>query len=111
MQGPGDSFTRVIIGELKPASLAVVLQEGKSQDLCRELSHVYHYYIHGEQGNRSDFDICHACDLSASAIHREHFGPLRTCKIKSPCVFNKLPRLQDAFQEACFSFAYNWARC
>ncbi len=49
---PALSFTRVIIGELKPSSLAVVLQEEKGQELCRELAHVYHYYIHGEHGNR-----------------------------------------------------------
>jgi len=50
-QGADASFTRIIISRLtKPVFLACSSPSGMEQ-LGRELAHVFHYYIHGENGN------------------------------------------------------------
>ena len=44
------SFTRVIVSGLKPD----VLQHfdgGAAENVCRQLAHLYHYYLHGPDGN------------------------------------------------------------
>jgi structural maintenance of chromosomes flexible hinge domain-containing protein 1 len=47
-----ESFTRVIIGDLKPDILQQLANDAGGAQICRELAHVYHYYLHGEAGNR-----------------------------------------------------------
>lgn len=47
------SFTRVIIGDLKPEILRQMVGDGEQGPaICQELAHLYHYYLHGETGNR-----------------------------------------------------------
>lgn len=48
----GGAFTRVIIGDLKPEILQQLTADFDGGQLCRELAHLYHYYLHGEKGNR-----------------------------------------------------------
>lgn len=50
--GKDEGFTRVIIGDLKPAILQQLANDVGGAQICRELAHVYHYYLHGEDGNR-----------------------------------------------------------
>lgn len=50
--GAPTAFTRVVIGDLKPDVLAQLARDEGGQALCRELGHLYHYYLHGEGGNR-----------------------------------------------------------
>jgi hypothetical protein len=45
------SFTRVVIGDLKPDVLAQLQDEAGAQALLRDLAHLYHYYLHGARGN------------------------------------------------------------
>ena len=47
-----ESFTRLTIGDLNPAVFAALSYPGGVELLCRELAHVFHYYVHGEGGNR-----------------------------------------------------------
>lgn len=48
----GGSFTRVLVCDLKSHILDQVCDETQGQYICRELAHLYHYYLHGEHGNR-----------------------------------------------------------
>eukprot|EP00887_Chlorella_sp_A99_P005757 scaffold1.g5757.t1 len=48
----GGSFTRVVVGDLKPDVLRQIMDDEKGAVICQELAHLYHYYLHGEQGNR-----------------------------------------------------------
>lgn len=50
--GEGSSFTRVVIGDLKPDILQQLADDTGGAHICKELAHVYHYYLHGEGGNR-----------------------------------------------------------
>ncbi len=50
--GQNEPFTRVIIGDLKPDILQQLADDAGGAQICRELAHVYHYYLHGEGGNR-----------------------------------------------------------
>ncbi|PRW58303.1 Structural maintenance of chromosomes flexible hinge domain-containing 1 [Chlorella sorokiniana] len=50
--GTGPSFTRVVIGDLKPDVLRQIMDGEQGGHVCQELAHLYHYYLHGEQGNR-----------------------------------------------------------
>ena len=57
--GPhGGSFTRVVISDLKPEILARLAGRGPAEDhgegICRQLAHLYHYYIHGGKGGGGD---------------------------------------------------------
>jgi hypothetical protein len=45
-----ESFTRVLIGDLRPEVLAQLQEEGPTQ-LLKDLAHLYHYYLHGAKGN------------------------------------------------------------
>ncbi|KAL4443930.1 hypothetical protein ABPG75_011667 [Micractinium tetrahymenae] len=51
--GAGPSFTRVVIGDLKPDVLRQIMDDEAGSHICQELAHLYHYYLHGEQGNRA----------------------------------------------------------
>ena len=51
--GEGGSFTRVVVGDLKPDILQQLADDTGGAHICRELAHVYHYYLHGEGGNRT----------------------------------------------------------
>ncbi len=49
---PADhSFTRVVIADLKPEVLQQIADSDKYEQVCRDLAHLYHYYLHGEYGN------------------------------------------------------------
>ena len=47
----GHSFTRVIIADLKPEVLEQIADADRYEQVCRDLAHLYHYYLHGEHGN------------------------------------------------------------
>lgn len=49
----GPAFTRVIITNLKDRVLDSLRSE-HSDRVCRHLAHLYHYYLHGSQGNVAD---------------------------------------------------------
>ena len=49
--GARSSFTRVIISTLTEPVYAACNAEGGMEQLCRELAHVFHYYVHGADGN------------------------------------------------------------
>lgn len=49
---PGSSFTRVVIADLKPEVLQQISDADRYATVCRDLAHLYHYYLHGEHGNR-----------------------------------------------------------
>ena len=49
---PPGSFTRVTIGHIKPAILKQMAEEVKRPHTARTLAHLYHFYLHGERGNR-----------------------------------------------------------
>jgi hypothetical protein len=49
---PTSGFTRVIIGDLKPQILRQLADDQGGAKICTELAHLYHYYIHGQDGNR-----------------------------------------------------------
>jgi hypothetical protein len=48
-----EAFTRVVIGDLKPDVLQQLAADEAGGHLCSELAHLYHYYLHGEGGNRA----------------------------------------------------------
>ncbi|KXZ46758.1 hypothetical protein GPECTOR_41g723 [Gonium pectorale] len=45
------SFTRVTISDLRPDVLALVRDSVSGTAVCRDLAHLYHYYLHGPAGN------------------------------------------------------------
>lgn len=47
----GHSFTRVIIADLKPEVLSQIADATRYEQVCRDLAHLYHYYLHGHHGN------------------------------------------------------------
>lgn len=49
--GPTSGFTRVMIGDLKPQILRQLADDQGGAKICTELAHLYHYYIHGQDGN------------------------------------------------------------
>jgi len=55
--GATASFTRVVVADLKPEVLAQLVQapsgseSGGAGSICCDLAHLYHYYLHGADGN------------------------------------------------------------
>ncbi|GLC56261.1 hypothetical protein PLESTB_001085700 [Pleodorina starrii] len=45
------SFTRVTIADLRPDVLSLVRDSDSGAMVCRDLAHLYHYYLHGPAGN------------------------------------------------------------
>lgn len=45
------SFTRVIVADLKPEVLQQITDTDRYEQVCRDLAHLYHYYLHGQYGN------------------------------------------------------------
>eukprot|EP00198_Chlamydomonas_reinhardtii_P012225 XP_001701562.1 predicted protein [Chlamydomonas reinhardtii] len=45
------SFTRVTITDLRPDVLALMANADSGAAVCRDLAHLYHYYLHGPAGN------------------------------------------------------------
>lgn len=45
------SFTRVLIYDLKSEVLDQLCDEDRGATILLDLAHLYHYYLHGEQGN------------------------------------------------------------
>eukprot|EP00879_Flechtneria_rotunda_P028535 GHRR01030668.1.p1 GENE.GHRR01030668.1~~GHRR01030668.1.p1 ORF type:complete len:105 (-),score=25.71 GHRR01030668.1:9-323(-) len=50
------SFTRVLIYALKPDVLAQLCDVEQGRNILRDLAHLYHYYLHGAQGNNGRYD-------------------------------------------------------
>jgi hypothetical protein len=50
--GLGRSFTRVLIGDLKPDIMELIMGEEAGRRICQQLAHLYHFYLHGAAGNR-----------------------------------------------------------
>ena len=44
------TFTRVVVSDLKPDILQQ-FQDEAAKNVCRHLAHLYHYYLHGPDGN------------------------------------------------------------
>jgi hypothetical protein len=49
--GGSDSFTRVLVYDLKGEVLDQLCDEDRGASILRDLAHLYHYYLHGERGN------------------------------------------------------------
>lgn len=45
------SFTRVLVYDLKDEVLEQLSDEDQGATILRDLAHLYHYYLHGENGN------------------------------------------------------------
>jgi hypothetical protein len=45
------SFTRVLVYDLKDEVLEQLSDGDRGATILRDLAHLYHYYLHGEQGN------------------------------------------------------------
>jgi hypothetical protein len=45
------SFTRVLVYDLKDEVLEQLSDEDQGATIVRDLAHLYHYYLHGENGN------------------------------------------------------------
>jgi structural maintenance of chromosomes flexible hinge domain-containing protein 1 len=48
--GGSDSFTRVTVSNLK-AEISKQFTQEEGHNICRQLAHMYHYYLHGAEGN------------------------------------------------------------
>lgn len=48
--GSSESFTRVTVSNLKADILKQFTAE-EGGNICRQLAHMYHYYLHGANGN------------------------------------------------------------
>jgi structural maintenance of chromosomes flexible hinge domain-containing protein 1 len=44
------SFTRVVVSGLKPDVIRQFQGEA-AENVCKQLAHMYHYYLHGPDGN------------------------------------------------------------
>lgn len=44
------TFTRVTVADVKPEILDQ-FQGEEAENVCRQLAHLYHYYLHGPSGN------------------------------------------------------------
>ena len=65
------SFTRVVVAELKPEVLQQITDIDRYEQVCRDLAHLYHYYLHGQYGNiASDSRQTEAAALPAAAAKR-----------------------------------------
>jgi hypothetical protein len=45
------SFTRVTVADLRADVLNLVRDSDSGAMVCRDLAHLYHYYLHGPSGN------------------------------------------------------------
>jgi hypothetical protein len=45
------SFTRVLVYDLKDEVLEQLSDDDRGATILRDLAHLYHYYLHGENGN------------------------------------------------------------
>ena len=45
-----ETFTRVTVSDVKPDILEQ-FQGEEAEHVCRQLAHLYHYYLHGPSGN------------------------------------------------------------
>ena len=81
----GHSFTRVIIADLKPEVLDQIADADRYEQVCRDLAHLYHYYLHGEHGNIV-LDSSNTEDAAAKPV------PGRRGKRKSPTASPQQPK-------------------
>lgn len=58
-----DTFTRVTVSDVKPEILEQ-FQGEEAEHVCRQLAHLYHYYLHGPSGNTGAGE----CALSAALM-------------------------------------------
>ena len=75
----GISFTRVIVADLKPEVLQQIAAVDKYEQVCRDLAHLYHYYLHGQHGN-----IAIECDKTEGAAPQAAAGKRGKRKSRSP---------------------------
>ena len=67
----GHSFTRVIVADLKPEVLQQITDTDRYEQVCRDLAHLYHYYLHGQYGNIAcDIDKTEAAAPQPAAARR-----------------------------------------
>lgn len=57
---------RVTIGDLKGEILQQIADDDRGAQVCRELAHMYHYYLHGENGNLQKVFTTSQCVLVTS---------------------------------------------
>lgn len=73
------SFTRVIIADLKPEVLQQIADATRYEQVCRDLAHLYHYYLHGHHGN-----LGFASDSTREAAAKPAPGKRGKRKSRSP---------------------------
>lgn len=65
----GHSFTRVVVADLKPEVLQQITDVDRYEQVCRDLAHLYHYYLHGQHGNVA-YDKAEAATAQPPAAKR-----------------------------------------
>ncbi|KAM9337171.1 structural maintenance of chromosomes flexible hinge domain-containing protein 1 [Symphorus nematophorus] len=86
-----NSFTAVVITGVKPEHITFLKQD--FEGWTRQLAHIYHYYIHGVNGNDMKSTSTNSDDLSKVDIEIT----LREKPPKCPCVMN-LREVEDDMQ-------------
>lgn len=74
-QTQGHSFTRVVIADLKPEVLQQISDSARYETVCRDLAHLYHYYLHGEHGNRLASQVNEAATQKQGSRKRKSHSP------------------------------------
>eukprot|EP00892_Ulva_mutabilis_P012666 jgi/Ulvmu1/9772/UM056_0012.1 len=59
-----DTFTRVTVADIKPDILEQ-FQGEEAENVCRQLAHLYHYYLHGPLGNPGAGSNMQHCENSS----------------------------------------------
>lgn len=90
------SFTRVIVGNVKSDIIDLISDDNDGSHVCTELAHLYHYYLHGDLGNRLPNTGLGQCDLQASSTENTLPNGERMPRIR-------LQRFNDAL--------ISWERC
>ncbi|GIL94923.1 hypothetical protein Vretimale_1033 [Volvox reticuliferus] len=62
------SFTRVTIADLRPDVLNLVRDSESGAVVCRDLAHLYHYYLHGPAGNLDNSTVTASRDSAAPGV-------------------------------------------
>ena len=63
--GADSTFTRVVVSDLK-ADILQQFKDDAAQNVCRQLAHLYHYYLHGPDGNTRTGALALAATMVAS---------------------------------------------
>ena len=89
----GLSFTRVVIADLKPEVLQQIADPAKYEQVCRDLAHLYHYYLHGEHGNLS---IDSSAAEAEDAVQKAPKGRKGKRKSPSPALAPEQPKKKSS---------------